>query len=41
MNNYVCPNCGDAVVFKSAEPPPKFYGFCFQCGEWVDFEKEQ
>lgn len=41
MSNYVCPNCGDAIVLEGDEPPPKLYAFCFECGEWVDFEKEK
>lgn len=28
------------VVMYGFAPPPKLYAFCFECGEWVDFEKE-
>ncbi len=38
MKEYICPNCGNIIV--GDDLPPEFHGFCFECGEWVDFERK-
>lgn len=41
---YACPFCNNDIVFEDklpvpAESPATFSGFCFECGDWVDFER--
>jgi len=41
---YACPVCNNDIVFEDklpvpAESPATFSGFCFECGDWVDFER--